>query len=111
MALDAEFIKKQKETLLKEKNRAEVEIKKLKKYPQYGEDEEDNLQELADYESNLIIDTNFEDLLGKINTALGAIDNATYGQCTKCQKAIEENRLKAIPWAEVCMECNKGKKK
>jgi len=111
MQLDNDFIEKQKKTLLDEKTRVENDIKKLKKYPDYGFDEEDNLQELTDYESNLIIDSQVEYLLEKINNALKSIEKGTYGQCVKCKKFIEEGRLDLMPWADACVECSQDKSK
>lgn len=110
MQYDKDFLKKQKEALLAEKERIEKEIAKLKKYPDYGDDEEDNLQELNDFEGNLIIDDKIESILNKINKALKAIDAGTYGQCSKCKEAISEGRLKAMPWADICLACGKNKK-
>jgi len=31
-----------------------------------------------------------------------------YGYCEKCGKAIEEERLKAKPWARYCLQCRKA---
>lgn len=111
MKLSVNFLKKQKELMLKEKERIEEKIKKLKKYPDYGSDEEDNIQELADYESNLSLDDQLEFLLKKINKALRAIDDGTYGQCAKCKSNIEHGRLEIMPYAELCVSCNGNAKR
>lgn len=104
-----EFIGQQKEILVAEKERIEAKIKELKKFPDYGSDEEDNLQEISDYESNLSIDQQLEYLLEKINFALSAIKNGSYGKCKICQKEIEIDRLKIMPYADVCVVCKKNK--
>lgn len=106
MNLSASFLEKQKKLMLKERERIEEKIKKLKKYPEYGTDEEDNLQELTDYESNLSLDDQLEFLLKKINKALKAIEDGTYGQCSKCKTSIEHGRLEIMPYAELCVSCN-----
>lgn len=111
MKISKDFLEKQKEKLEAEKNKIETKIKELKKYPDYGNDDEDNLQEIADYESNLSIDEQLEFLLGKIKRAIKAIENGTYGQCTKCQATIEEGRLEIIPYAELCVSCSVKKNK
>lgn len=111
MKLDEKFLEKQKEALLAEKERIEKKVAKLKKYPKYGDDEEDNLQEMADYESNLSLDDQLEYLLGKINKALKAIGDGTYGQCSLCKKNIENGRLEIMPYADVCVTCKSKKKK
>lgn len=45
-----------------------------------------------------------EDLLRQINEALKRIKDGTYGYCTICQKKLPEKRLKAMPYAELCIE-------
>jgi DnaK suppressor protein len=106
MNYTADFLNKQKDLMLKEKERIEGKIKTLKKYPDYGTDEEDNLQELTDYESNLSLDDQLEYLLKKIDKALKAIEDGTYGQCSKCKTNIEKGRLEIMPYAELCVSCN-----
>lgn len=111
MKLSKEFLEKQREILLNEKSRIESKIKQLKKYPDYGTDEEDNLQEISDYESNLSIEGQMEFILVKIDKALKAIDNGTYGQCLACKQQIEEGRLEIMPYAELCVTCSAKEKK
>ncbi len=43
--------------------------------------------------------------LEKINSALERIERNEYGKCTLCKKAIAAERLKAIPFAERCINC------
>lgn len=106
MNFTANFMEKQKGIMLKEKERIEAKMKVLKKYPDYGGGEEDNLQEMADYESNLSLDDQLEFLLKKIQKALKAIENGTYGQCAECKENIERGRLDIMPYAELCVSCN-----
>ena len=44
--------------------------------------------------------------LEKINTALERIERNEYGICTFCKKAIAAERLKAIPYADRCVNCS-----
>lgn len=44
-------------------------------------------------------------LIEEIDDALLRIDNGTYGQCQRCGKPIDEERLKAIPTAIYDAEC------
>lgn len=109
MKLSKEKIKAQKELLLKEKTRLEKEIKNLKKYPDYGNLGDDNTQEFVDYENNMLIKGQLGLLLKKINKALKAIEENTYGQCRKCSQAIEAGRLKLMPYVELCVTCQTKK--
>jgi RNA polymerase-binding transcription factor DksA len=43
--------------------------------------------------------------LEKINTALERIERNEYGNCTLCKEAIAAERLKAIPFADRCINC------
>jgi len=47
-------------------------------------------------------------ILDGINAALERIENGTFGDCTRCGGTIAEARLKAIPYAELCMRCAKS---
>lgn len=45
------------------------------------------------------------DALFEIGEALRRIDNGTYGQCDECTKPIERQRIKALPFARLCLKC------
>lgn len=109
--LSSEIIEKQKKALIEEKSRLEKKIKELKQYPDYGQNEDDNAKETADYENNLNVEGQLVFLLSKVNKALKAIDNGAYGVCLKCSKAIEEGRLEIMPYAELCISCRKTESK
>lgn len=40
-----------------------------------------------------------------IESALARIEQGKYGKCIKCGKKIPEDRLRAIPYALMCIEC------
>ena len=42
--------------------------------------------------------------LEQINRALGKLDDGSYGTCERCGKPIGEERLRARPWATLCIE-------
>ena len=109
--LSAEIIEKQKNVLLEEKARLEKKIAELKQYPDYGQNEDDNAKETADYENNLSAEEQLVFLLSKVKRALKAIQDGTYGVCQKCSKAIEEGRLEVMPYAELCISCRKAEDK
>lgn len=43
--------------------------------------------------------------LKALENALGRISQGTYGKCMKCGKKITQERLRAIPWALLCIDC------
>ena len=50
------------------------------------------------------LEENAERLLSEIDAALGRIENGTYGTCEVCGRPIDEERLRALPWATLCIE-------
>jgi len=55
-------------------------------------------------ERDLSIENNVRDLLKKIERALGHIDAGTFGLCERCGKPIEKARIKALPYAALCIK-------
>jgi DnaK suppressor protein len=55
-------------------------------------------------ERDLSIENNVRDLMGKIDRALARMDGGTYGICSRCGKPIEKARLKALPYADLCIK-------
>jgi len=45
------------------------------------------------------------ELLKKINEAILRLDSGIYGECSQCQEQISEKRLKALPFAIRCKDC------
>ena len=43
--------------------------------------------------------------LEKVDAALRKVEDGTYGACASCGKAIGAERLEAIPWAPLCIDC------
>jgi RNA polymerase-binding protein DksA len=43
--------------------------------------------------------------LSRVEAALRALDDGTYGTCTSCGKPIDPERLEAIPWVPMCIDC------
>ena len=55
-------------------------------------------------ERDLSIENNVRDLMGKIERALTRMDEGTYGICSRCGRPIEKARLKALPYADLCIK-------
>jgi DnaK suppressor protein len=41
----------------------------------------------------------------RIEEALARIEQGAYGTCTNCGREIGAGRLKAVPWARYCIDC------
>jgi DnaK suppressor protein len=44
----------------------------------------------------------------RLRAAVDRVDDGTYGICLECEEPIAPNRLKAIPWAELCIRCQES---
>ncbi len=113
-----EFIEKMKNILLADKERLQQELAKYGTrenegadkealFPDYGNSEEDNALEVADYEANLSIETDLQKSLRDVESSLQRIEKGEYGVCKYCGKLIEEKRLLARPTSSACITCKK----
>ena len=58
-----------------------------------------------DREFSLGLADNEQKILNRINAALEKIEEETFGLCELCEKKISKVRLKAVPYAELCVPC------
>jgi RNA polymerase-binding transcription factor DksA len=73
--------------------------------PAWGPDElADHASDTYDREMGDTLEENAELILREVDTALGRIDDGTYGICTACGKEIPDERLDAVPYATLCVE-------
>lgn len=107
--------------LNKEKTRLADELKRIHDEnqnttfaePEYGGDAnyQDHMGDAAsnvfDRERDLSLEQNLEDLVAQVNEALRRLDAGRYGKCAKCGKTIDEARLRAIPYTDLCIVCKK----
>lgn len=72
---------------------------------------EDHLADAAsntfDRERDLSLEDNIKDMLDQVNLALGRVEAGKYGNCTRCGQEIDNARLRAIPSADLCIDCKK----
>ena len=47
-------------------------------------------------------------LLKEVQAALNRIEDGSFGTCLRCDEAIPEKRLKALPWAAYCVPCQEA---
>jgi len=57
------------------------------------------------HELNATLMENEEYLLAETRSALSRLDNGTYGRCERCGTEIAPERLKALPYARLCVHC------
>lgn len=59
-------------------------------------------------DANLEILHTERDLLDQIHAALGRIQDGTFGRCIECHKEIADQRLRALPYTAMCVQCARG---
>jgi DnaK suppressor protein len=47
-------------------------------------------------------------LVRRLRSAIDRIQDGSYGICLECEEEISPKRLKAIPWADLCIDCQEG---
>ena len=67
----------------------------------------DTATETLDREIDSTLEENSENVLAAIDAALQRIQDGTYGKCVNCGKEIGEERLAALPWATLCIDCRR----
>ncbi len=122
---EKEFLESQKNSLLQEKEKLESMLSEFAKkdpnlkgdwdsaFPEMGggdnETGDDKLEteadEVEEYETNLPIEHSLEEKLQDVNNAIQRIQKGEYLTCQKCGGIIEEERLKVIPQANLCIKC------
>ena len=105
-----------RDALLRERERVQAALENLhNENPGTVEDETgeetqdqhlgDAATAMHDREVDYTLEDNEEQLLARIDAALRRIEDGTYGICTNCGRPIPEERLEALPWAELCIDC------
>lgn len=64
-----------------------------------------------DREFSLGLADNEQKIMRRIDEALEKISEGTFGLCELCEKKISKVRLKAVPYAELCVPCQEKQEK
>lgn len=76
-------------------------------FPEFGNDEDENAAEVAEYSDRLSLEHTLEKQLRDVNQALESITKKNYGICKHCGQPIEEQRLLIRPTSSSCVSCKK----
>ena len=52
-----------------------------------------------------------QEILYQIDDALKRLDDGSFGICQQCNQAITMSRLRAVPYASLCIECQRSKER
>jgi DnaK suppressor protein len=101
----AQALRRQRATLLKEFFDAEADLRSI------AEDREAELEERAQEERDARILSRLDDRslrgIQEIHGALRRMIDGTYGKCARCRRTVPIARLRALPTAELCVECGR----
>ena len=67
----------------------------------------DQASDNYDREFSLNLATDSQKLIYAIDEALGRMKEKSYGGCLKCNKEISRKRLRAVPYAVLCIDCQR----
>jgi DnaK suppressor protein len=62
----------------------------------------------VDRELDLVLSAQARAAIEEIDRALAKIDAGHYGRCEQCGRPIPEDRLRALPYAALCVACKSG---
>ena len=114
------FLLEQRELLLAERAeyvekaaelKAEADSLALEHEPgdvQFDEEGGEGGTTTVDRELDLALSAQARDAVDEIDRALAKIVAGTYGLCERCGREIPRPRLKALPYAALCVQCKSG---
>lgn len=114
-----QFVQEQKKRLEEERRKNLDQIEELKKEDPFADPEHasDNAAVDTDVREQVGHDTieaeikDMQKRVEEIDSALKKINRNQYGYCARCKKSILEARLKLIPEASFCIDCEKRLRK
>jgi len=119
-AKDAKFLEEVRELLNADRAiyqeqatslRAEADSLALEREPgdvQFDEESGEGGTVTVDRERNLALSGQAVLAVEEIDDALRRIDDKTYGYCERCFQPIPKPRLRALPYARLCVACKSG---
>ncbi len=119
-AKEEKFLDEQRLLLLDERSvyegqatdlRAEADSLALEREPgdvQFDEESGEGGTVTVDRERNLALSAQAAAAVEEIDDALRKIERKTYGACERCHQAIPKARLRALPFARLCVACKSG---
>jgi RNA polymerase-binding transcription factor DksA len=119
-AKEPKFLEEQRMLLLEERGvydgqahdlRAEADSLALEREPgdvQFDEESGEGGTVTVDRERNLALSAQAAAAVEEIDDALRKVERTTYGTCERCFQPIPKARLRALPFARLCVACKSG---
>lgn len=121
MALSKEQLKQFRQLLITERVKLAEEIKSIaqetSKSPREASGDlsaytlhmADMAADTYDRELSMNIVSGEQETLYEIDDALKRIDDSSFGTCLQCNQPISMSRLRAVPYASLCINCQRAK--
>ena len=121
MALGKEQIKQFRQLLITERTKLADEIKNIAHdastspreasgdLSAYTVHMADMAADTYERELSMNIVSSEQEILYQIDDALKRLDDGSIGVCQQCNEPIAMSRLKAVPYASLCIECQRAK--
>lgn len=90
---------------ISEKGEGGAHAESVAAFPSYGDKEDENAAEVAQYTDNLSLEATLDRMLTDVEAALQRIHEGTYGKCRYCGSDIDERRLAVRPSSSSCVAC------
>ncbi len=74
-------------------------------HPTSGNHMADDASEVFEQTKNLALKRHLERKLEQVELAIHRVEKGTYGVCDKCGRPISPERLQALPYATMCVDC------
>lgn len=91
------------------RNGVEYNDEKHRTYPETSGDLADQANHTIAFTSDLTMSRLQHELLAKLEHALDRLKQGKYGICEICGKKINPERLDALPYTCLCIECSQNK--
>jgi len=92
-----------RQRLERERNRLQTVITRLRN--------QDSELGPTDREHNQALEMNLQRSLAQVEQALLSFDSAAYGLCDACRLPIDPERLRAMPYATLCLACKESQER
>lgn len=102
-----------RELLEREQARLQAEIERFSSLTTtrdnlgYGNHMADDATEVFEQAKDMALLRHLENVLNEVNSASEKIVAGTYGICEACKQKIDEERLRILPHARMCMDCQR----
>lgn len=105
LLLDEKARLEEKERKIEQRNSAASESGELGDLADYDNHPADSATLVENRAIDLAFDENISALKDQVDEALRKVADGSYGTCDRCGGTINPERLEAIPYATLCIDC------